>query len=102
MTTQTQREPGGGGAASRAATLAALDGSQKTPSASASSRHAARIASSVSVTTSTPWRATATSTSCWWKGSAMRIALATVEPRSAAWAATICGMPAPHSSKPLT
>src|SRR6266511_66163 len=82
-----------------AASPAALAGSQKMPSCSASKRQAPTISSSVSATT-TPDARTAASASARWAGSTMRIAEASVSPRRAAAPARNRGMPASHSVKP--
>jgi len=72
-----------------AATPAAEDGSQKTPSSWASSSHIRVMSSSVTATGSTVPSATSASTSARCAGSAIRIADARVVERSTAWAEII-------------
>jgi hypothetical protein len=98
--TQTTRAPRGGRCRTSAASPAAEEGSQKSPSKRASSCQQARISSSERGTTAPSERATAFSTSARCAGSAIRIALAAVVRRPAASPARSVGSPAPASSNP--
>src|SRR5918996_918435 len=100
VTTQTTRSPRGD-SFSTAASPAADDGSQKTPSSRARSSHAATISVSASGTTAPPDSATAASASVRCTGSGMRIAVAKVSARTAASPARRRGLPRPASAKPL-